>query len=339
MTRPTFIPGITLYYGTLALLGLLDILLLAGTGALSDDLTTPTLVIHLVLLGLVAVGAGAYARWLADRLPTWLNMTAATLHLVLVPFLAVPLNGHILALLSGPVLLALIAGSYLLALGRRPGKGSHIRVSPRVRVADLSVDERTAGSPGAGLYGSHYAAADIDRGVEGERRTAEIFREVLARHPDAIVGHSLRVTRASESDLDHVYITGSQILVVDSKMWRPRRNYELSYSPDAEGMFIHLLGDDGSFEEARSTAMPWMVHQVQTQFPGYQVTGVVCIHGYRIEAETRRERLRTHGRGAAGRLTLLDPDGLVQVLEDLARQEAGRPTDPTMLSTLRQRTK
>ncbi|WP_277209208.1 nuclease-related domain-containing protein [Isoptericola croceus] len=88
------------------------------------------------------------------------------------------------------------------------------------------------GTPGGGLNGdvSWAVNADVARvGRDGEVRTAAIL-DGLARRPGGpTVLHDLSVpTPGSRANFDHVVVCGLQVLVFDSKVWRPGRYWTLA---------------------------------------------------------------------------------------------------------------
>lgn len=78
------------------------------------------------------------------------------------------------------------------------------------------------GVAGGGLGDADWAAnADVARiGQQGERRTGEILDRMCAEPGGATVLHDVRIP-GSRANVDHVVITGRQVWLIDSKVWRP----------------------------------------------------------------------------------------------------------------------
>lgn len=59
-------------------------------------------------------------------------------------------------------------------------------------------------------------------GRAGELATADVLGRMLARHPEVVVLHSLRLPGPkAHADIDHVVVSGRKVWLIDSKMWKP----------------------------------------------------------------------------------------------------------------------
>lgn len=76
-----------------------------------------------------------------------------------------------------------------------------------------------------GIDGS--GGGEIDAGIEGERMTARILKDWIAKHPGAVLVHSIQ-RPTSVGDTDHILIVGSKVILIDSKRWKGKRKYSVT---------------------------------------------------------------------------------------------------------------
>lgn len=102
--------------------------------------------------------------------------------------------------------------------------------------ADL-LPKREFGTPGAGLSSARFGErAAIGR--RGEERTARIIRElILPAVPGARVIHGASWPRSLHSDIDHIVVAGSSVLLVDSKLWSPGTYW-------SDGVTVYRSGEE-----------------------------------------------------------------------------------------------
>lgn len=89
----------------------------------------------------------------------------------------------------------------------------HVRVSGQV-----------IGTAGAGLVGATWAAnAEVARiGRRGEQRSAEHLNKLAAAIGGPTILHDLTIPIPGvEANIDHVIVSGRQVLLLDTKMWKP----------------------------------------------------------------------------------------------------------------------
>ena len=317
----------------------------------------------IVVLGFCAVFMPLYGVKIAPRVPRIVSILVAVAHLLTCIFPLATLSpillllgpvGQVLNFLSMPVLLIFLVSGFLLALGTNhpssapPHQHHPAPVPHRVPVAPVGqgtpygtgaplpnwYDQwmRTVGSPGAGLADSGFGDDQISLGVRGEKATAEILSRVQARHPTTVVGHSLRVHRDTEADLDHLLVVGNHLVIIDSKMWRSNRRYMLTHDSFDNADVISVGRPDGDYDDDRHTAMPWMLEQMRQAFPGYFISGLICIHGT-SEAAMRSQSIGV-GSPSTANLSLILAGDLESRLDDLASQAETMPTDSAVLTHL-----
>src|SRR5699024_9360802 len=264
--------------------------------------------------------------------------------------------GQVLNFLSMPVMLIFLVAGFLLALGtNHPSSAPPLQHHPapgphRAPVAPvgqgtpygtgaplplvLEAHSRTIGVPGQGLHESGFSEDNVSLGVKGEIATAEILARLVRDYPSAVVGHSMRVNPGTEADLDHVFVIGNRMIVVDSKMWKSRRTYALGAHMNKDDDDVVEVWDGSRLDEFRNTAMPWMLREVADQFPGYIVSGLICIHGVSETASASQSITESAGGKRSPNLDLILARDLGRHLEAIAADTQFSPTDSAVISHL-----
>lgn len=78
------------------------------------------------------------------------------------------------------------------------------------------------GTPGGSLQGnkSTFGKSKSDVGALGEQQTANMLERTFKKDSDIHVFHDLTIP-GSKANIDHVIVRGKNVLVVDSKRWKP----------------------------------------------------------------------------------------------------------------------
>lgn len=290
------------YLASLAVFAFGDIF---GVAAKTMDMGAAVFISHLVVL-VIAPGVlvTLYSTYLSPRAPVLLNIAVAIIHVILSPlpatmfspaFSNAPLAGFF-GVITGLAMclfgfLAIMDTDRVQSGVSQSGSAQSNLVNdwrlpygsgPLFSEMDFHV--RQIGNAGQGLNASGFSQENIDLGIRGEKATAIILDHVRARYRGLLVGHSLRVNPTTDSDLDHLFVIGRSIIIIDSKMWKANCNYTLRYNPMEFNLEVLVRDFATSQESIRSTAMPWMIDQVRAQFPGYRVKGLICVHGVSEEA-------------------------------------------------------
>lgn len=356
----TFKVCLGVYSAILVILAAVDIF-----GAIATEDTLVCIIHLVVVLGFSAAFMISYALKVAPRAPRIINIIVGIIHLAasmiplaLIPSILEETTGQMAVLVSPLTLLAFIAfavSGFLAVLGRadhrplsrrspvapsrfRPAPRTTGRQTPYGTAAPLPLfledHSRTVGVPGQGLHESGFSAGNVSLGVKGEMATAEILTHLLRAYPSAVVGHSMRVNSTTEADLDHVFIIGNQMIVVDSKMWKARRTYALGPSRDNFDDDVVEVWDGDRLDEFRHTAMPWMLREVAAQFPGYVVSGLICIHGVSETACASQSITDSTGDKRTPNLDLILGRHLRTHLGAIAAGAQFSPTDSAVISHL-----
>lgn len=357
----TFKVCLGVYSTILIVLAAVDIL-----GAIATE-NTFVCIVHLIfVLGFSAAFMISYATKVAPRAPRIINIIVGIIHLAasMIPLALLPsvleeTTGQMAVLISPLTLLAFIAfavSGFLAVLGRTDHRPSTrtpgvrgLRPTPVPQTMPgrqtpygtgaplplfLEDHSRTVGVPGQGLHESGFSEDNVSLGVKGEMATAEILTHLLRAYPSAVVGHSMRVNSTTEADLDHVFIIGNQMIVVDSKMWKARRTYALGPSRDNFDDDVVEVWDGDHLDEFRHTAMPWMLREVAAQFPGYVVSGLICIHGVSESACASQSITDSTGDKRTPNLDLILGRHLRTHLGAIAAGAQFSPTDSAVISHL-----
>ncbi|WP_218189243.1 nuclease-related domain-containing protein [Tersicoccus phoenicis] len=131
--------------------------------------------------------------------------------------------------------------------------------------------------PPARVFGSVGSVADsvdrfgearVARGVMGERYTAELLK-FYALIPGVAVFHSLRFPGSRRADIDHAVLFGNNLLLIDSKMYRPG-DYTLNEWSQVRDTVSGRLIDNH---------MKVAVDRLAKRYPFLFVTAMIVIHG------------------------------------------------------------
>lgn len=131
-------------------------------------------------------------------------------------------------------------------------------VKPEVAAGIVKMLERGRryfGSSGASLTHQAYNPAWADKGIkpelariglEGERDTTTILRRWMADKPGVVLVDSVHVRGAGKEevvdeetgmidggDTDHVLLVGSEVILIDTKRWKSKRNYSVGDNGEA----------------------------------------------------------------------------------------------------------
>lgn len=68
-----------------------------------------------------------------------------------------------------------------------------------------------------------FADKNIDKGEDGEKRTAELLEALLAI-PGTRIFHGVQWPGSKDADIDHIAVNGNKIAVIDSKLWSGQKH-------------------------------------------------------------------------------------------------------------------
>lgn len=311
---------------------------------------------HLVILVVApAAFVVAYSTYAAPKLHRGINLAVALLHVILSPLPATMFSSAfsgvgLASFFGGIVGLVLCVSGFIALLGVKDEQVTPDRslltdwrlpygTGPAVK--DMDFRDREIGTAGQGLGSSGFSEENIDLGVRGEEATASILTDLRARYETLLVGHSLRVNPTTEADLDHLFVIGRTIIIVDSKMWKANCAYTLRYNPVEFNLEVLVRDIFNGQKSTRETSMPWMIDQVRAQFPGYRVRGLICLHGTSPEASESQSASNDLEGGDESSLRIIKADSLYAALEREAREAvlAGEPTDSAMVDRLKMMSK
>lgn len=160
----------------------------------------------------------------------------------------------------------------------------------------LKNGRRYFGSSGAALtqqaFNPEYAEKGIDTtlakiGLEGERSTTAFLQKWMKDKPNVVLIDSVHVRGAGKEeideetgiieggDTDHVMIIGDEVLLIDTKRWKKKSNYQ--------------IGDDGTVLRANKSFPGGNVHMRQAihlwldyLYEDAKITGLVVINNEEI---------------------------------------------------------
>ena len=120
-------------------------------------------------------------------------------------------------------------------------------------LAPVFDQRRRWGRPGANLATATdpFGVSRSEPGAVGEPIGGSKLEEILPTYQDAYVFHSLRFPGSAVADVDHAVVRGQQVVLVDSKSWKPGR-----YSWDHHGALLrdgeHFKGGTNHLADAVS---------------------------------------------------------------------------------------
>jgi hypothetical protein len=81
------------------------------------------------------------------------------------------------------------------------------------------VRDKVFGTPGdLSTARRKFKAENVDKGEDGERRTAEMMKDLL-RIPGTRIFHGVQWPGSKTADIDHIAVNGNKIALIDSKLW------------------------------------------------------------------------------------------------------------------------
>lgn len=146
--------------------------------------------------------------------------------------------------------------------------------------------DRIHGLPGAGLieaFGQNGVT-----GMKGEIATAARLNEVIEKYPNLHVFHGVHY-KGSRGDIDHVFLMGKTIILVDSKKWENNKTYKLTRN----GQEKLTATKDGATFSGGSISLPLVTSMVRKDHPAYETFGVLSVetHGGRIYENIQDNRI------------------------------------------------
>lgn len=168
-------------------------------------------------------------------------------------------------------------------------------VKPQVaiKIAEmLKKGRRYFGSSGASLshqaYNPDYANKGVNPtlakiGLEGERDTTTIIQRWMKDKPGAVLIDSVHVRGSGKEevneetgmieggDTDHILVIGSEVILIDTKRWKSKRNYSVGDSGEALRTNKSFPGGNLHMQQAIHLWLDYLHEDAS-------ITGIVCIN-------------------------------------------------------------
>ena len=124
------------------------------------------------------------------------------------------------------------------------------------------------GKAAGSLATSGFSAKATSAGIWGEKQTAKELASKLLSEPDTHIFHDLRIPTLQKANIDHVIVRGKNIVVVDSKNWKPGFYWA-----------IGSLGFRGfrPFNSLTKRHVQAAVSYYQEKHKGHNVSGVIAV--------------------------------------------------------------
>lgn len=176
-----------------------------------------------------------------------------------------------------------------------PPAGDAGGVKPQValKIAEMLRDgRRYFGSSGASLthqaYNPEYESKGIKPelakiGLEGERDTTTVLKRWIKDKPGAVLVDSVHVRGWGKEevdeetgmieggDTDHVLIVGSEVILIDTKRWKSKRNYSVGDNGEALRSNKPFPGGNLHMQQAIHLWLDYLHEDAS-------ITGIVCIN-------------------------------------------------------------
>jgi len=153
------------------------------------------------------------------------------------------------------------------------------------------------GKPGGSLRDKNQSFASKDRskvGAAGEVKTAEIIRAYQSTLPESrrfTVVHDIMLPSDKYTvNIDHLIITGSRLVVLDSKVWQPAR-YVSAFG------HVYRMGNGsffGRFEPAEKQTVQLICNVLAKRF-GIPVNGALVVWSSKYNSEPKLGLYRPKG--------------------------------------------
>jgi hypothetical protein len=131
--------------------------------------------------------------------------------------------------------------------------------------------DRIHGLPGAGLIEA-FGNKGIT-GMRGELATARRLNELIAKYPNLHIFHGVHY-KGSQGDIDHLFVMGKTIILVDSKRWESNKEYRLVKS-EKYGKLTALK--NGQEFPGGNISLPLVRQRLGKDFASSEVLAVLCV--------------------------------------------------------------
>lgn len=172
-------------------------------------------------------------------------------------------------------------------------------VKPRVALGItemLKKGRRYFGSSGASLTQQAFNPAWADKGInptlakiglEGERDTTTVLKRWMKDKPGAVLVDSVHIKGFGKEELDeetgmieggdtdHVIIIGSEVILIDTKRWKSKKNYSVGDKGEALRMNKPFPGGNLHMRQALHLWLNYLDEDAS-------VTGIVCINAEEV---------------------------------------------------------
>lgn len=168
-----------------------------------------------------------------------------------------------------------------------------VKTEVAVAIAEmLKKGRRYFGSSGASLthqaFNPELQAKGIDPtlakiGLEGERDTTTVLRKWLKDKPNAVLVDSVHIRGWGKEevdpetgfidggDTDHVLIIGNEVILIDTKRWKSKRNYSVGDSGEALRSNKAFPGGNLHMKQAIHMWLNYLDEDAS-------ITGIVCVN-------------------------------------------------------------
>ena len=131
--------------------------------------------------------------------------------------------------------------------------------------------DRIHGLPGAGLIEA-FGGKGVT-GMRGELATARRLNDLIAKYPNLHMFHGVHY-KGSQGDIDHLFVMGKTIILVDSKRWENNKDYRLVKS-EKYGK-LTALKNNQEFPGS-SISLPLVRQRLGKDFASSEVLAILCV--------------------------------------------------------------
>lgn len=254
----------------------------------------------------------------------WRDYAPLAVLLLLIGLALVPVFGW--NALAAALVGILIAASVVL-FGRGSGSGDVLSLK--------DAQQRVFGSPASHLDQASvkFGMENVRKGIQGEQRTATLLSEWVEGIPGVRVFHSMRFPAAmTDADVDHIIVSGNNVLIIDSKMWGRGR-----YAWAEDGRHVWTYSPAGT-RQAEPYARS--VNSIVDAIDGYQdiLGNHAMVQGYLALHSETPQQISVLGDpcGPAGVILARAEDAIPAIADWLRRVNPDGIVDRRLLYTIKQ---
>ena len=142
--------------------------------------------------------------------------------------------------------------------------------------------QRVFGVPGASLQSANLAPEAVAAGIRGEQNVGGLLEQWAAKDGNTYIFHSVQLPDGY-GDIDHVVVRNGTVILVDSKMWKFGKAYDIF----ARNEVADYVSADGENFAGGDIHMDTQLYRFRSYYPQWAVGGILTVAHDRSTALTR----------------------------------------------------